>query len=125
MAAGADLNKHNKFGATPLNMASAGGHLDTVRLLLGSGCSVEDSVPGQYKMCPTPSMTAALHAHHTVLKQLVEAGAKPDKVRGDCTYDPSPDPHLPDLSTQQMDSSNVVISWRQQTLSSDSGGAWS
>ena len=85
VAAGADLNKHNKFGATPLNMASAGGHLDTVRLLLGSGCSVEDSVPGQYKMCPTPSMTAALHAHHTVLKQLVEAGAKPDKVRGDCS----------------------------------------
>ena len=68
----------NKYGGTALHMAAAGGHLATVRLLLGAGCPVEEA--GQSKVCPPPAMTAALHGHDAVLGELVDSGAKPDKV---------------------------------------------
>ena len=74
-------NKRNKFGASALNMACAGGHLAVVKLLLKSGHPVEDLAPAQHKVCPSPSMTAALHSHDTVLRHLAETGAKLDKVR--------------------------------------------
>ena len=74
-------SKRNKFGATALNMACAGGHLAVVKLLLKSGHPVEDLAPAQHKVCPGPSMTAALHSHDTVLRHLAETGAKLDKVR--------------------------------------------
>ena len=81
VSAGAEVNKRNKYGATPLNMAAAGGHLATVRLLMTSGCAPEAAAPAQYKVCPTPTMTAALHGQDGVLKALLEAGAKSDKVQ--------------------------------------------
>jgi ankyrin repeat protein len=78
--AGADINKRNKYGATPLNMAAAAGHLSTVRILLEGGAPVEDNPPPQYRVCPTPTMTGALHGRDTVLRTLVARGAKPGKM---------------------------------------------
>ena len=79
--AGNTDNKRNKFGASALHMACAGGHLAVVKLLLKSGHPVEDLSPSQHRVCPSPSMTAALHSHDTVLRHLAECGAKLDKVR--------------------------------------------
>ena len=61
-------------------MAAAGGHLATARLLMTSGSSPEAAASAQYKVCPTPTMTAALHGHDGILHALLEAGAKSDKV---------------------------------------------
>ena len=80
VSAGAEVNKRNKYGATPLNMAAAGGHLATTRLLMTSGSVPEAAPSSQYKVCPTPTMTAALHGHDGILHALLEAGAKSDKV---------------------------------------------
>ena len=80
LEAGADINKRNKYGATPLNMAAAAGHLSTVRILLEGGAPVEDSPPPQYRVCPTPTMTGALHGRDTILRTLVARGAKPGKM---------------------------------------------
>ena len=50
------------------------------RLLLEAGGQVEDPPVPQYRGCPTPAMTAALHGEDTVLHHLLSSGAKSDKV---------------------------------------------
>ena len=61
-------------------MAAAGGHLSLTRLLLEAGGQVEDPSAPQYRGCPTPAMTAALHSQDNVLQLLLSSGAKYDKV---------------------------------------------
>ena len=65
-------------------MTAAGGHLSVTRLLLEAGGQVEEApgAPGaQYRGCPTPAMTAALHGEDSVLQLLLSSGAKLDKVK--------------------------------------------
>ena len=50
------------------------------RLLLEAGGQVEDPPVPQYRGCPSPAMTAALHGEDTVLQHLLSSGAKSDKV---------------------------------------------
>ena len=78
LGAGCDVNKTNRYGASPLHMAAAGGQLEVSRLLLSSGGKVE---AGQRSLpSGSPAMTAALHGQETVLRVLIENGAKLDKV---------------------------------------------
>lgn len=77
-----EINRHllrlrNSFGATPLNVAVAGGHAPTVGLLLESGASVDeyedddDDAP-RFDHCPGPTVTAALYARENILRALLE-----------------------------------------------------
>ena len=71
-------------------MAAAGGHLSLTRLLLEAGGEAEDPPAPQYRGCPSPAMTAALHGEDSlgVLQLLLSSGAKSDKV----TLAPPPPP---------------------------------
>lgn len=85
---GADLNAQNKLGASVLTMASRGGHVSMVKLLLESGAFVDnydhfstnvlnssrDNLPDI-----TPLMAAAQHGHEAVVHLLLDWGA-------DCNY---------------------------------------
>ena len=50
LEAKSDQSRRNKFGASALGMACAGGHLACVKLLLRSGHPVEDPAPAQHKV---------------------------------------------------------------------------
>ena len=62
-------------------MAAAGGHLAVARLLLEAGGEVEEPPAPQYRACPSPAMTAALHGEVSLLQLLLSSGAKLDKVK--------------------------------------------
>ena len=89
------VNSVLRYGASALSMAAAGGQLAVTRLLLEAGGEVEDP-PAQYRGCPSPAMTAALHGEASVLQLLLASGARQDKVR---LSSPHPCSHLPPLSS--------------------------
>ena len=73
--AGADVNVRNKFGVTPLFMASQDGHKEVVQLLLGAKADVNAKASVQGKDY-TPLSVAKRKGHHSVVKLLKEYGAK-------------------------------------------------
>ena len=92
------LKLRTALGATPLNVAIAGGHVSAVRhvalqcinyactscltnvcrMLLEHGASVDetdidrDDEHGNHEHCPTPVATSALYARENVLRALLE-----------------------------------------------------
>lgn len=84
---GADLNAQNKLGASVLTMASRGGHISVVKLLLESGAYVDNydhlstGLDNSKEELPaiTPLMAAVQHGHEAVVHLLLDWGA-------DCNY---------------------------------------
>lgn len=68
------LNGRNRLGATPLWLAAAAGHYDTVKVLCDHGADLEiENIKGQ-----TPLFAAAKYNYVLCVKILLEAGANPD-----------------------------------------------
>ena len=76
--AGANVRGGNKFGATPLNVSAASGHLSTVRLLLSAGVQISEENVAQFSNCPRPVLMAALFLRNTILRALLEK--QPNRV---------------------------------------------
>ena len=79
LAGGASVTARNKYGASALHLAAAAGHISTVRVVLGAGAAVEEEA-GQRVGCPTPVMVAALHGRDGVLRTLLGAGGRVDRL---------------------------------------------
>ncbi|HJM68964.1 MAG TPA: ankyrin repeat domain-containing protein [Candidatus Babeliales bacterium] len=80
LEAGADVNKENRFGFTPLMEAADWGHLGIVKVLLEAGALV-DSETDEFK---TTALIMAVRSNRIpIIKELVAAGADPDKLDAD------------------------------------------
>ncbi len=74
--AGADVNVINKYGATPIYIASWKGFIDIVKLLLEARADVNKAIKGV-----TPLFIASQEGHNEVVKLLLEAKANVNKAR--------------------------------------------
>ncbi len=80
--AGADVNKADKYGMTPLYRAAMRGHTETVKWLIEAGADVNKAT----KYGSTPLYGADANGHTETVKLLIEAGADvnmADKKYGD------------------------------------------
>ena len=71
IAAGADKDKADKNGTTPLFLAAQNGHLNVVQSLIEAGVDVNQA----NKNGATPLYMAAQEGHTAVVGLLIEAGA--------------------------------------------------
>jgi ankyrin repeat protein len=69
---GADVNKGNDHGSTPLHSAATGGFVDMVQLLIEHGANVNAEEPGSHW---TPLQAAATMGHKDVMGILISHGA--------------------------------------------------
>ncbi len=69
--AGADVNVRNKYGATPLQMASQNGHTEIVKLLLAAKADVNAAHTNGL----TPLWMASQNGHTEIVKLLLAAQA--------------------------------------------------
>jgi ankyrin repeat protein len=77
---GIDIDQENSGGATALEMASAAGQTEVVKLLLDRGARI-DPVDSP---CFSSALIASATNHHTsVVKMLLESGANPNIVDGE------------------------------------------
>ena len=74
LANGADVNRRNRHGESPLHQAAADGRVDIIRLLLQHGARV-DALDG---LNNTPLHAAAENGRPQAARLLLEAGAKPN-----------------------------------------------
>ncbi|XP_028349569.2 ankyrin repeat and SAM domain-containing protein 6 isoform X1 [Physeter macrocephalus] len=83
---GADVNAQNRLGASVLTVASRGGHLGVVKLLLEAGAFVDHHKPSGEQagdsrdelLDVTALMAAIQHGHEAVVRLLMEWGADPN-----------------------------------------------
>lgn len=85
---GADVNAQNRLGASVLTVASRGGHLGVVKLLLEAGAIVDHHSPSSESPATggskdellgiTALMAAVQHGHEAVVRLLMEWGADPN-----------------------------------------------
>ena len=78
LSAGADGCVSDAGGATPLHLASGGGHERIVRALLASFTTEHTSVNGQDRSGRTALHWASAHNHDAVVHALIAAGANTD-----------------------------------------------
>ncbi|MGW5388249.1 ankyrin repeat domain-containing protein [Nocardia sp. NPDC003963] len=76
LAAGADPDKRDSYGTTPLYRAAVQGYAETVRLLLAHGA--DPHLPGGADDEGLPLCAAACWNHTGVVEALLAAGADPD-----------------------------------------------
>ena len=76
---GADKDKGNSDGNTPLLIASGHGHLDVVQYLVEQGASLDKANDSGW----TPLISAASSGHLKVARSLLEQGADRDKADND------------------------------------------
>ena len=72
ISAGADVNKKNSDGQTPLMMASIEGNIEIVKALIEAGADVNVMEKGSKF---TAVYLASCYGHTEVVKTLIEAGA--------------------------------------------------
>jgi ankyrin repeat protein len=72
LESGADINRRDTFGETPLSRAAWSGNVEMVRFLLakGANCNLGENLEGQ-----TPLMIAAWNGHVEVIDWLLDGGA--------------------------------------------------
>ena len=77
---GADLNKTNTAGDSPLDLAARNGDLEMVKLLVNHGARIEKPISGDIEHSRVdrnnPIHKASLNGHLEVVKYLIEKGAK-------------------------------------------------
>jgi ankyrin repeat protein len=73
---GADVNKANNSGGTPLSAASCNGHLEVVRALLGAKAEVNKADIGGW----TPLYWASIQGHLEIVRALLDAKAEVNKA---------------------------------------------
>jgi ankyrin repeat protein len=79
LQAGADPNLADEEGWSPLMIASSGGQLSLVKLLLESGAQVNKRAKARSSLDGmTALMAAAHHGHSKVIEYLISKGAKPE-----------------------------------------------
>ena len=78
---GADVNRADYHGSTPLHLACAAGHLDVARLLLEKGAEVDRATESGY----TPLYAACTHGRVGVARLLLDKGADVNKADKDGT----------------------------------------
>jgi hypothetical protein len=76
IAAGADLNKANQNGWTPIMQASDRGHLEMVKALINAGADLNKAERTGW----TPIILASYHDHLEMVKALISAGADLNKA---------------------------------------------
>ena len=76
---GADPNKANEGGWTPLHEAAQNGHTVVLQLLLDRGADLNKANESGF----TPLYTAAFAGHKYVVKLLLDRGADPDLTNDD------------------------------------------
>ena len=77
VAAGADIDKADENGCTPLIMAAGYGEIEGLKALLAAGADIDKA---DENGC-TPLISAAMEGHIEVLKALQAARADKDKTR--------------------------------------------
>lgn len=100
---GADPNKKNRDGSTPLQKASLNGHAEVVQLLLKSRANPNEADYYGY----TPLHEASLKGHQVVVQILLEGGAEPHVAN---KYGQTP----PDCASRvgHKDVEKVLMEWR-------------
>ena len=73
---GADINKADDDGATPLYIATEKGHEAVVRALIEAGADVGVAAPDE-----TPLFIATYEGHEAIVRALIEAGADINKAK--------------------------------------------
>jgi ankyrin repeat protein len=85
---GADLNALTGTGETPLKLASAKGHLEIVKVLLGLGSDVNYCPGDQINSYTETALCAAVRGGHLeVVSALIKAGARPQSPSS-CLFQP-------------------------------------
>ena len=95
--AGADINKANSFGSTPLHMAAGGSSKEVVKHLIERGAQV-DKVEGSSGL--TPLHRAAMDNSKGVVQILLDSGADPSK--------PDNMGHTPEFHARRLGRRNIV-----------------
>lgn len=72
---GADINKVDQFGYTPLMTVAEAGKTDTARILISKGADVNAEVSLGQNGCVTALMYAASNGHSEIVKLLIDNGA--------------------------------------------------
>ena len=76
LAAGADMNKANDWGGTPLYRAAEKGHIQIAQALIDAGADMNKANDDDW----TPLNAAAHEGHIEIVQALIDAGANKDRT---------------------------------------------
>ena len=105
LEAGADMNRRNQLGMTPLNSASEEGQLDMVHFLMDAGADKDPRDGGQ-----TPLCSAGWGQQEEVVALLLKAGVNPDRGQPIIIADDSGNAEIVDMLVRAGASTDVLRS---------------